>query len=286
MSWWGKVVGGAFGMMLGGPLGALLGAALGHKFDKGLSYFSELGRGSAKAGKADKVEIERIQSAFFTATFSVMGCVAKTDGHVTNDEIAVAQQVMDQMQLTSEQRQMARNLFNQGKQPNFPLEAVVTQFRNECQRRVNLRRMFLEVQLLAAYADGEMKIAERQLLIRIAELLGLSLREFQAIERIFEATYQFRQSSSQSGYGGQQGRQRRADVHSEAGIAAAYRLLDVSATASDDEVKRAYRRMMSRNHPDKLVSKGLPEEMMRLATEKTQEIKSAYEQIKRVRGIA
>ena len=67
MSWWGKLVGGAFGYMLGGPLGAMLGAALGHKFDKGL-------QGMPDAGVAwGAGERERIQTAFFTATFSVMG---------------------------------------------------------------------------------------------------------------------------------------------------------------------------------------------------------------------
>jgi len=58
----------------------------------------------------------------------------------------------------------------------------------------------------------------------------------------------------------------------------------VDPKASDAEVKKAYRRLMSQNHPDKLVARGLPEEMMKVATEKTQEIKAAYEQVKAARG--
>ena len=62
-------------------------------------------------------------------------------------------------------------------------------------------------------------------------------------------------------------------------------LLGVEETCSDAELKRAYRRMMNRHHPDKLAAKGLPEEMMRIATEKTREIKAAYDHLKRVRGL-
>ena len=64
----------------------------------------------------------------------------------------------------------------------------------------------------------------------------------------------------------------------------AYAILEVSPQASDREVKKAYRLLMSRHHPDKLVAKGLPEEMMKIATEKTQEIRAAYEIVKNSRG--
>jgi len=63
-------------------------------------------------------------------------------------------------------------------------------------------------------------------------------------------------------------------------------VLGVTAQADDDEIKKAYRRLMNQHHPDKLVSKGLPEEMIRLATQKTQEIKAAYERIRQARGSA
>ncbi|KZZ15482.1 hypothetical protein A3751_17250 [Oleiphilus sp. HI0080] len=65
----------------------------------------------------------------------------------------------------------------------------------------------------------------------------------------------------------------------------AYDVLGLEKECSDQELKRAYRRLMSQHHPDKLVAKGLPEEMMKLATEKTQQIKEAYELVKRNRNI-
>jgi DnaJ like chaperone protein len=61
-------------------------------------------------------------------------------------------------------------------------------------------------------------------------------------------------------------------------------VLGVAAGATDAEVKTAYRRLMNQHHPDKLVAKGLPEEMVALATEKTQEIKAAYDTVKAARG--
>lgn len=66
---------------------------------------------------------------------------------------------------------------------------------------------------------------------------------------------------------------------------AAYAVLGVATTASDVEIKKAYRRLMSQHHPDKLIAKGLPESMLKIATQKTQEIKAAYEKIKASRGI-
>jgi DnaJ like chaperone protein len=61
-------------------------------------------------------------------------------------------------------------------------------------------------------------------------------------------------------------------------------VLNLTPAASVDEIKRGYRRLMNQHHPDKLVARGMPEEMMKLAAEKTHEIKSAYEQIRRQRG--
>ena len=112
MAWWGKVVGGAFGFMLGGPLGALLGASLGHRFDAGLKSHLHSG------------DQERIQAAFFTATFAVMGHIAKADGRVSQDEIAMAEQLMGQMRLNAEQKKLARSLFNEGRQSDFQLDEI------------------------------------------------------------------------------------------------------------------------------------------------------------------
>lgn len=257
MSWWGKLVGGAFGFMLGGPLGALIGAAIGHNFDSGLKMQTRWEPGDQ----------ERVQTAFFTATFSVMGHIAKADGHVSKDEINNAQQVMASMELDDEMRKVAIKLFQQGKARDFPLDNILEQFRRECHRRQNLIRLFIEIQLQAAYADGSMHPKERTLLQHICRQLGISPDEFDVLAGA---------AGAERNYGGAAGRKTMS-------LDDAYAMLEIPSNSSDKEIKRAYRRMMSRHHPDKLVAKGLPEEMMKLATEKTQEIQAAYELIKNSR---
>ena len=138
MSWWGKVVGGTFGFMLGGPLGALMGASLGNYFDGGIE--------GAKRGPALGLgDTERVQSVFFTTTFALMGYIAKSDGKVTADEIALTEQVIRQMHLGSVQRKVAIKLFNEGKKDGFPVREVLAQFKRECYRRRNLIQMFLSI---------------------------------------------------------------------------------------------------------------------------------------------
>ena len=255
MAWWGKLIGGAFGYMLGGPLGALLGAALGHKFDQGIQLGDSL-------GGFDTGDQERIQAAFFTATFSVMGHIAKADGKVSSAEISNAEAIMTRMQLNPQQRKAAIELFNQGKSDQFALNDVLAQFRRECHRRINLIQMFLEIQISTALADNSLHPAERDLLYRIGEQLGVTRQQ---LDHLFHLA----------------GGVRPATTASE--LRQAYEILGVGKDATDAEVKKAYRSLKNQHHPDKLVSKGLPEEMIRLATEKTQTIKQAYERIKRSR---
>lgn len=261
MSWWGKVLGGSFGFMVGGPLGALLGAALGHQFDKGTRVAAEYGPGTQ----------ERVQTAFFTATFSVMGHLAKADGRVSEDEITIARQAMAQMRLSPEMAHTAIKLFTEGKSGDFPLDDVLEQFRSECHGRRHLILMFVEIQLHAAYADGAMHAAEAKVLRRICEHLGVPDAEFSNLDAIVRAAREF---TGGAGTGAPAPATR---------LKHAYEVLGVSRDATDGEVKKAYRRLMNRHHPDKLVSKGLPEEMIDLATEKTQEIKAAYDTVRAAR---
>jgi DnaJ like chaperone protein len=273
LSWWGKLVGGAFGFMLGGPLGALLGAVLGHRFDKGLDSLPDDVLGWESGDR------ERIQTAFFTTTFSVLGRVAKADGRVSRSEIRLAEQVMDQMSLSGEMRQTAIRLFHEGKHDDFPLDEVLEQFRRECHRRQNLIQMFVEIQLQAAFADGEMNAAEEALLLHICERLNISEFVFRRLVQMIRAEHRY----AGTGPGGERARQPRSPER--LAVKDAYAILNVSAEATDKEVKQSYRRLMSQHHPDKLVAKGLPEEMMKLAARKTDEIRKAYERIKEVRGM-
>jgi len=263
MNWWGKLVGGAFGFMLGGPIGAVLGAALGHQFDsgfKGVMQDETLGVGAT----------ERVQTAFFTTTFSIMGYMAKVDGRVSEHEIHVARQIMEQMRLSQEQKKAAMLLFNEGKQADYPFEAVMTQFRRECARRTNLVQMFLEIMIATAMADGVLHQQEQQLLYKISDLLHFPRHAFEQLLSMVQGQQHYAGSAQGKG---------------TTTLEDAYAVLGVTSSTSDAEVKKAYRRLMSQHHPDKLVSKGLPEEMMTIAKEKTQEIKAAYDDIKKARGM-
>lgn len=271
MSWWGKLVGGALGFAMGGPIGAIIGAVAGHQLDAGLRKAAEHDR---LQGGADYVQQERVQTVFFTTVFSVMGHLAKADGRVSESEIQMARNIMQQMQLDEQQKQFAIDLFRKGKEADFPLDDVIEQFREEVGRQRNLKQMFIEILLHAAYADGLMHEAERQLFIRICSRLGFSQMQFRMLESMVRAQQAFHGRTQH------EAPRPRADLLQEA-----YEALGVTATASDAEVKKAYRRQMNQHHPDKLVARGLPEEMIKLANEKTQEIKAAYETIRKARGM-
>ena len=276
MSWFGKVIGGAFGFLMGGPLGALLGTAVGHQFD-------QRGSGFALPGlDFDPNTRQRIQMAFYTATFSVMGHIAKADGRVTEAEIATARSIMGRMELSEEMRRSAMKLFTEGKRSDFPLAACLEQFRRECQRRHALIHMFIEIQVEAALADGALHEVEERMLLQICDQLRFSRFEFHAIKAALEA-----QLRVASGWRQQTGRHQRSARESLAkpSLPDAYAALGVKPSASDSEIKRAYRRMMSQHHPDKLVANGLPAEMVQLANEKTQQIRQAWEIVRQARKL-
>ena len=257
MSWWSSVIGGAVGFMIGGPLGAMLGVAFASNFSKrraSSGFNHNFGPGNQ----------QRVQAAFFSGVFSVMGYISKVDGKVSKSEIILAQQVMQHMQLSEDMIKVAKDLFNQGKQADFNLDDVLEQFRLETHRRTHLIRMFLEIQIQAAYADGVFDQSEHSALKNIAQKLRFPLHELESLIQQFAAS----KSSSK-----------------RTSIEDAYKILGVEESLSDKEIKRAYRRLLAQHHPDKLVAKGLPEEMQKLANEKTQEIISAYEAIKKHRGM-
>jgi len=261
MSWWGKLLGGAVGFSMGGPLGLLIGSVIGHKLvDKPM-----------QEGMGNNNELT--QAAFFSATFSIMGHIAKADGVVSKDEIAMAKQIMDHMKLDAQQKKAAIDLFNKGKCSDFDLEGVLFQFKQVAHRKTTLLQMFLEIQLHAALADGKIDSAEQLIINKIAQRLGFSTRH---VEQLIALV------SSNLGLGGNRYHYGPGDEHKSQTdlLKEAYEMLGVPKSSTDAEVKKAYRRLMNQHHPDKLVSKGLPEEMIQMATEKTQQIKAAYEMIK------
>jgi DnaJ like chaperone protein len=261
MGWWGKLVGGAFGFALGGPLGALLGAVVGHGFDRGLD-----GTGARLSGD----ERERVQAAFFAATFAVMGRIAKADGRVSPDEIRLAEAVIARMDVAPELRRAAIDLFNRGKDDAFPLDEALDQFRAEVHRRHTLVQMFVEIQIQAALADGVVDAREEAVLLHVCRQLGVP-------EFVFRRLVERLRVEQHAG-------DKVATAARGESLEAAYAILGVSPRDDEVTIRKAYRRLMSQHHPDKLVSRGLPEEMMRLAAEQTHAIRQAYERVRSARG--
>lgn len=266
----GKLLGGIFGFGWGGILGAIIGVIIGHQFDKALSRSMTGGAGGNQA---------QIQQSFFRLTFLAMGKLAKADGRVSKDEIEWAEFVMARMNLTPEMRRQAMALFSEGKSDEFDLDAELGSFRLVVGRHATVVQMLLEILIQAAYADGAVSEAEDGLLRNICVQLGISNIRFEAIHQRIKAERAF---AGQSGFY-QQGGTGQAQYTPADKLKEAYNVIGVAETASDSELKKAYRRLMSQHHPDKLVAKGLPEEMMRIAKEKTQEIQAAYDLIKQHR---
>lgn len=264
---WGKVLGTFFGFLLGNIFGALLGLWIGHRFDRGMGMSFR------------RAPTQQQQAVFFHATFAVMGHIAKASGQVTEQEIRVASNLMDRMRLSGEQRVRAQESFRQGKESGFPLRETLAEFRRASLGQRDILRFFLEVQLQAAFADGRVEADERAILQTIADELGFSQIELARILAMAEAQMNFFHRQQQGG----QGQQRQAPTKDR--LKDAYQLLGVSESDGDQEIKRAYRKEMSKHHPDKLAAKGLPPEMMEMAKEKTQEIQQAWEWIREDRGI-
>lgn len=272
MKLWGKIFGSFFGWLVAGPIGLFFGFLIGHLFDRGLG--AQFGAWSANAKHHSAA-----QQAFFNATFLVMGHIAKADGRVSEAEIQSARHSMQRLGLNETQRHEAIKLFEQGKQANFDLNKALTDLIQACHANKVLLRLFLELQMQAALAEGQPSQAKQRILQAICQRLGFAPLNFMFFSDFF--------NFGQNQQSGQQQYQRRTyqAPNSYASLDEAYSVLGISATTTAAEIKRAYRSQMSQHHPDKLMAKGLPEEMVKLATEKTQRIQKAYETICKARGI-
>jgi DnaJ like chaperone protein len=254
MSWKGVFFGAVIGLLITkSAWGAALGAAIGYMLDPGAG-----GRGAASRAPAS------ISGEFFRTTFEIMGYVAKSDGRVSEAEIGAARGLMQELNLSDADVSAAIACFRTGKSPGYDAELGIERLRESCGLRYDLLRAFVELQLRAALAGNGISPPARRILSGIAERLGLSGLEFAHME----ASVRARQSQRGSG-----------------SLAECYAELEVEASMSDQEVVKAYRRQMSRHHPDKLVANGLPESMAQMAKEKTQRIQEAYESIRAARGM-
>jgi DnaJ like chaperone protein len=256
MSWKGIFFGALIGLLLTRNVwGALAGAIIGYMLDPGAA-----GRSGATNTAAS------VSSEFFRTTFEIMGYVAKSDGRVSEAEIDAARRLMHELNLGPADISAAIACFRTGKAAGYDAELSIERLREACGLRYDLLRAFVDLQLRAALAGNGISPPVRRILMGIAGRLGLSGLEFANMEASLRARHNSAQGIS-------------------ANLAQCYAELEADASISDQELVKAYRRQMSRHHPDKLVANGLPESMTQMAKEKTQRIQEAYEVIRAARGM-
>jgi DnaJ like chaperone protein len=270
--WVGKLVGAFLGFVLTRrPMGVLIGMILGHLWDQ---YAA-----AKRAGP--RPDMAAVRQTFFRAAFSIMGYVAKADGRVSEQDIAAARGIFRQFGLGEADTRAAMEFYTRGKQPGFDADAALAELAAACRGRGQMLRMFLEIQMRAALMGDGLEGITRQALTRIAATLGISPMEFAHLE----ALLRFQAHAAGYGPAGAGGARPGGGARGKSSLDEAYETLGVAAGASDAEVKRAYRRQMSENHPDKLVARGLPESMLEVAKQKTQAIQAAWERVREARGM-
>ncbi len=253
------VIGALLGLVLGGPVGLVIGAVVG--------YISGIALARSVIGG-----LRVAQTNLMDSTFSIMGALCKADNVVTRDEIDTVERIFDMLRMDEQARSDAKASFNRGKQPDFDLDDAVDRFRTITRGRGPLIQLFLQLQCMAVAADGRIDPAEHAMLVRIAQRLGLSEYDVQRLEALLRA--------STGAGGGAPGAPPTTDRLDDA-----YQALGLKPEASDAEVKRAYRKLISENHPDKLAARGLPDSMRAVAEERSREINKAYDLIKESRGM-
>jgi len=277
MNWGGKIIGGVLGLAAMGPWGAVVGAFIGHQFDTGATFGTLLGSGGA--------DPKLVNELFFPTTFRVMGHIAKADGRVSEQEIASARAVMHALRLNPAQMLAAMQYFNEGKQPDFDLDAALRRLRSAIAPYPDLANFMVEIQLQAALAGDGLTELPRARLRRVALLLGLGPAEFARLESVLRWSYGMAGGAAGAAGGPGSGSGANGAPVSQERIAQAYTMLLAEPVMSDEQIVKCYRRQMSRHHPDKLRANGLPESMLERAKERTQQIQAAYELIRARRGM-
>lgn len=260
----GRVIGVILGFLAARWFGALLGYLAGYYFDKGF--------GGLRPSPLQRADIPLAEHPFFATVFMLAGRLAKADGRISEAEIAGAERMMAEFGLNGAARDEAIALFKRGTAAEFEIEPQVAAFVQHSLFQPALKGVLLEYLLAFALADSELHTAERDILQRVATSLGMAPTEFARLLDMLQAQQRFHQHDYASA------------TPPQDALASAYRALGVESSATDTEVKTAYRKLMSQHHPDKLIAQGVPPDMVKLATEKTQEIQAAYELIQKMRA--
>lgn len=249
-----------FAVIFGAVIGLKTGGVFGMLFGGLTVYYIQLAIFGTPAEKRQRIQIE-----FFKALFISVGKVAKADGVISNNEINQCEKLFQKMNLGSEQRKEAISLFNYGKQTDSDLREPLKQLHQASRGSFSIKQMFMEM-LLEVVDNNHIHPSEWQVLLKICNELHFPQNIFVALVKM--RGFNFRQNQQQSW-------QRKTTEKNP------FVILGVKPTDSKAVIRKAYKKLMSANHPDKLIAKGLPAEMVNIAKEKTQEIQAAWEQIKK-----
>ena len=255
----GKLIGALVGwVLLRNPVAVVLGVLFGHLWDVGA-----IGAGNLSASPRD----------FIGPLFGLAGAIAKSDGRVSEPEIAATEKLIARLGLLTEQRAEAIARFKDGKQDSFNADLAIAQLRDWCRGRRDRAYILLDLLLEIVFAEGTLAPEKLALVRKLCLVLGVHEQELAALAAM--RGYGF-------GYTGGGYRQSQQAPGSPPGKDP-YAVLGITRAANEREIKTAYRRLMSQHHPDKLCD--VPETLKRRAEERAREINAAYEKIRAERGI-
>ena len=273
--WWGKLLGAGLGFLTAGPIGALFGIFAGNLFDRGLNEHL------AKTHNSYRIERRpAVKQAFLQATFSSLGHMAKADGRVSEAEINIAKLMMQELRLNKSEQTAAKRFFQQGKHANFRMTEPLELLQNIVQDNPKLLHAFMQLQYRMAQVDGlsSNKVTTLNILLGKLDLAPLHK---QAHARNTSWKSNTRREQTQQAHQEYYASQSFDTSHT---LEAFYKQLGLSSIATQQDVKLAYRRLISKHHPDKCIAEGLSEQHIRAANEKTQTIRKAYENICETKG--